>query len=266
MADIIKYPTGFYLVGLRERYPQIKNLGNKLIAIQRILVDDEDTNKKVTMEDMAYLIEQELNIPAQTVYNIGARELSRFVGRHFVNVRNDTTNDMMYLGDINAVDAIAWIRSRELRLGVWCACKVARTVLVYTNDKKERPRKAIDTTEKWVRGNVKLSTVRKAESAAFTYSNEANSTAATEAAASAGIAAQSALSNALTPFGTTAATSAVRNAARAYASDPLAGREPRTDRWIFAYRLRLQELTLVISKAILTYPSAYGTAEVDRMR
>jgi hypothetical protein len=54
----------------------------------------------------------------------------------------------------NASDALEWLVSKNRRLGVWCACAVAREVLECVPKRNDRPRIAIETTEDWVRGKV----------------------------------------------------------------------------------------------------------------
>lgn len=52
----------------------------------------------------------------------------------------------------DACDVLRAIVSSEKRVGVWLACVCARTVLQYVEDGEGRPRLAIETTERWVRG------------------------------------------------------------------------------------------------------------------
>ena len=46
---------------------------------------------------------------------------------------------------------------------VLCACEIARTVLVHVPEGEDRPRLAIEAAEGWVRGEVTLDEVRRAD-------------------------------------------------------------------------------------------------------
>jgi hypothetical protein len=50
---------------------------------------------------------------------------------------------------------------------VHAACQCARLALPYCTDKEQRPLKAIETTEKWLRGGATLEEVKQARHAAF---------------------------------------------------------------------------------------------------
>lgn len=52
----------------------------------------------------------------------------------------------------DACDVMRAIVSSEKHVGVWLACVCARTVLQHVVDGEDRPRLAIETTERWVRG------------------------------------------------------------------------------------------------------------------
>jgi len=63
-----------------------------------------------------------------------------------------------------------WIvkeKSTEHKLIVHAACQCARLALPYCKDKQQRPLKAIETTEKWCRGEATLEEVKQVRDAAW---------------------------------------------------------------------------------------------------
>ena len=91
-----------------------------------------------------------------------------------------------------------WLAARvgvDRRVVVLAACECARTALVYVKMDEKRPRIAIETAERWARGDttVSLSDVTEAADAA---ANVANAAAATYAAYVAANAAANAATNA----------------------------------------------------------------------
>jgi hypothetical protein len=56
---------------------------------------------------------------------------------------------------------------------VYAACQCARLALPYCTDKQQRPLKAIETTEKWIRGAATIEEVKQAGYAAWNFSTAA---------------------------------------------------------------------------------------------
>jgi hypothetical protein len=75
---------------------------------------------------------------------------------------------------------------------VYAACQVVRTVLYLIPEGENRPRIAIETTERWCRGEASLEEVNKAVDAAYAAADAAYAAAAYAAAASAAAAAPAA--------------------------------------------------------------------------
>ena len=74
-----------------------------------------------------------------------------------------------------------WIvkeKSTDHKLIVHAACQCARLALPYCKDKQQRPLKAIETTEKWCRGEATLEEVKQAENAAWNARSSAYAAAA----------------------------------------------------------------------------------------
>ena len=67
----------------------------------------------------------------------------------------------------DARKALEWLVKQNHRLGVWCACACAREALKYVPKGEDRPRIAIETAEKWVRGKATKNQVEKASDAAY---------------------------------------------------------------------------------------------------
>ncbi|WP_340641165.1 putative immunity protein, partial [Staphylococcus pseudintermedius] len=69
-------------------------------------------------------------------------------------------------------DWMLWIAARleiDRKLIVTAACLCARQSLVHVRPGEERPRIAIETAERWVRGEATIEEVREARSAAYAY-------------------------------------------------------------------------------------------------
>lgn len=85
----------------------------------------------------------------------------------------------------NARDVLRALTLLDRRLGVWCACAVARTALRYVPEGEHRPRVAIETAGRWVRGAATVEECRRAASEAWDYWRAAYAAAAACAAAAA---------------------------------------------------------------------------------
>lgn len=80
----------------------------------------------------------------------------------------------------DAQSALRWLVIADRRLGVWCAAKIARSVVHLSPDESRgRPLRAIETAEAWVQGQATPAQVRAArDGVAYSYGS-------TDAAASA---------------------------------------------------------------------------------
>jgi hypothetical protein len=83
----------------------------------------------------------------ETPHSMGAFELAG--GSKAVSAALQTTAEWTMRQHV-ADDAILQIAKWNSRLGVWCACQVAREALRYVIPGEERPRIAIETAERWV--------------------------------------------------------------------------------------------------------------------
>jgi hypothetical protein len=139
--------------------------------------------------------------------------------------------------------AIRQIITWDRRVGVWCACQVAREALRFVPEGEVRPRIAVETAERWVVGDATIEEVRAARDAAR---------AAIAAAAY------------VTAYAATAATSAADAAnAAAYLADAAADAAAysaataglrRGQDWVRAKDAELVRLREVIANSCLTFP------------
>jgi hypothetical protein len=133
---------------------------------------------------------------------------------------------------------IAW----DHRVGVWCACQVAREALRFVPEDEERPRIAIEATERWVIGDATIDEVRSATAAAETayvaaYTDYVN-------------AADDASADAASAY----AAAAFAAAAAAYtAADADAGRNYEQI-WERARNEELVRLREIVANACMTFP------------
>lgn len=92
----------------------------------------------------------------------------------------------------DACDVLRALTLLDRRLGVWCACAVARTALRYVHEYNHRPRVAIETAERWVRGEATAEDCRAAANAVAVASRVGRYTSAGDAASAAFYAAHAA--------------------------------------------------------------------------
>ncbi len=137
-------------------------------------------------------------------------------------------------------------------LGVWAACGLARQVLRNVPMGVKRPLLAIETAERWVRGEATTDDCRKAAIAAMAAADQASrdevGPAANDAANAAYAAAYAALS-AVYAFDE-AASATYAGAAADAAAGALA-----TAQWNASRRSELQRLRKVVADACLSYPA-----------
>jgi len=69
----------------------------------------------------------------------------------------------------DAGEALRWLIDVDHKLGVWAACQAARETLRFVPKGEQRPRKAIEVTEAWVRGKASIAKVQKASADAYDY-------------------------------------------------------------------------------------------------
>jgi len=105
------------------------------------------------------------------------------------------------LSQSDAKDVLRAIAASDRRVGVWLACAVARTALRLVPAGEDRPRIAIETAERWVRGTATEQECRDAADAAYANADAAYAAAyaaanAADAAAYAAYAAANAAANA----------------------------------------------------------------------
>ena len=77
------------------------------------------------------------------------------------------------LSQEDARDVLRAIAASSRRVGVWLACAVARTTLHHVPAGEDRPRIAIETAERWVRGTATKQKCRDAADAAYAVANAA---------------------------------------------------------------------------------------------
>ena len=70
------------------------------------------------------------------------------------------------LSKSDARDVLRAIAASDRRVGVWLACAVARSALWHVPAGEDRPRLAIETAERWVRGQATVGECRAAADAA----------------------------------------------------------------------------------------------------
>ena len=143
-----------------------------------------------------------------------------------------------------AQDALSALAEYDRRLGVWYACQVARQVLRYVDDRRQRSRTAIETAESWVRGEVTNAQVRRdGDAAAYAY--------AADHAADAAYSAIATIYVGMTHCSDTAhhAAAAVAFASAAYGSPE----------WTTAYRSELVRLREVVASACLSFPAGIAS-------
>ena len=110
------------------------------------------------------------------------------------------------------------VGSKSRKKLVWTACQCARLSLPYVEKGEERPLKAIETAEKYTKGDATLDEVRKAGDAAYAYDADADAYAAYAAAYAAYAAAYAANAAYAAAYAANAAYDAAY-AAAAYAAD-----------------------------------------------
>lgn len=143
-----------------------------------------------------------------------AKTFSDWSGRSTEAVRSEglrvIAEEVLAVFD-DAREALKTLTKLNRRLGVWCACAVARELLKYVKKGDNRPRRAVETTEDWVRGIATKEQVRKAAEAAESAANDAYASyaAAAYAAVSVAHAVDAALPASDTAFVAYAATNAV---------------------------------------------------------
>ena len=117
-------------------------------------------------------------------------------------------------------DWMLWLAGRVVKrpLIVLAACACARTALRYVPTDENRPRVAIETAERWARGEATIAEVRSATADADAYAYAAAYTAATYTAATCAYAAAATVcaAAAATCATATCATCAAATAAAAY--------------------------------------------------
>ena len=121
--------------------------------------------------------------------------------------------------ECDRADWMLWLAGRVVArpLVVLAACACARTVLRYVPDGEDRPRVAIETAERWARGEATIAEVRSATADADAYAYAAAYTAATYTAATCAAAAATVCAAAAATCATaTCATCAAATAAAAY--------------------------------------------------
>lgn len=139
-----------------------------------------------------------------------------------------------------AQDALSALVEYDRRIGVWCACQVARQVLRYVDDRRQRSRTAIETAESWVRGEVTNAQVRRdGDAAAYAYAGDH--------AADAGYSAIATIYVGMAHCSDTA-----HHAAASVAFESAAYGSPE---WTTAYRSELVRLREVVASACLTFPA-----------
>jgi len=133
-------------------------------------------------------------------------------------------------------------KSTDHKLIVHAACQCARLALPYCTDKKQRPLKAIETTEKWCRGEATSEEVKQAGNAAWGVHSVAGS--AARSAASAGSAAAAA-------YAAVYAASASADAAAAAASASAYHAAPKNKE---AAQQKMQLQTADLVRSLITRP------------
>jgi hypothetical protein len=131
---------------------------------------------------------------------------------------------------------------------VYAACQCARLALPYCEDKQQRPLKAIETTEKWIRGEATIEEVKQAREAVYAAATSTASTAyaACHAASAAYYAADTAVSF---PYAAASAAyyaasnnqGAARQAMQLQTADIVRSLIPRPDKLVDEYQ-RILEL------------------------
>jgi hypothetical protein len=170
---------------------------------------------------------------------------------------------------LDARDVLRALTQWNRRLGVWLTCQVARTTLHLVPADEHRPRIAIETAERWIRGEATAEECRRAADSAYAayaaaYAYDAASAAyyaaydayaaanADNAAAAANAAAAYYAAYAAYDAYAAAANAAAANAAAANAAyaAATANANAYADVWKAARVRRLRELCVVCASAI----------------
>ena len=227
---LLLYPANF---AASSSLGAIRGVRDALRMIQDNYIDP-DTYKIeagkpfITILDLAMQLQELARIDSVTSIQIILQKISRLV---LVRYNKE---------GVNSRDALLWVMSQDHRLGVWCACQVAREALRYVPSGERRPLRAIEAAEGWVRGETSIKDVQSASSAAASASYASSASAASAAAAAdAAYAACYAASAASYASSASSAPSASYAAYTAAAS---------------ARRDELRRLTSVVANAILTFP------------
>ena len=146
---------------------------------------------KLAFRDQDRLLQREM-ARAEKRYNFeaAALALSEWTGRGHEEMRAHglrvIAEEVRKQFPDDAYKALDWLANLNRRLGVWCACAVARESLRFVPKGELRPQRAIQTTENWVRGIATRKQVRKAAYAAAKSASDGSGSAAGAAYAAAG--------------------------------------------------------------------------------
>lgn len=154
-------------------------------------------------------------------------------------------------GQTDARDALRELTDLDLQLGVWCACQVVRTVVQYT-PAGGAPGIAIETAERWVRGQDTRDACLAAAQEAWGCWQAATTLDLGDAAMAASHAAFMASSGMDDQDSTYHAASAASEAASAYTATIWS--RSREAAWNNAFKVRLRSLNYVVADAIVTMP------------
>jgi hypothetical protein len=149
--------------------------------------------------------------------------------------------------------AIWHIVEWDHRVGVWCACQVAREALRFVPKDEERPRIAIEIAERWVAGDATIEEVCAAAVGAYAASRVASRAAVDAAAAADATAAAAYTVTAAADAAAYAAYAARTTRAAASAAASVIGRS-RGQVWERARDAELVRLREVIANACMTFP------------